>query len=454
MDIDNMARHIICTMVTAAVTAVLAALPSAAQYRTPSLADLEDSETVAAFKDHVSYLCSPTLGGRAAGSEGEISAAAYVTDVFKSYNISVLSDAEGDLFGLKQENGDTLRSRNVVAFIPGADRTLKDKYIVIGAHLDGVGTREITVNGEKREQIFPGANAGASGVAMLLELGRRLSTSQLLLGRSVLLVAFGASQQTFAGSWYFLNRSFGDVANIDAMIDLEALGTGKSGFYAYTISNPDLNAVLESVNATLQPVKPQLTSAQTFPSDQMAFYDKEIPSVMFTTGAYPEFMMPSDTPDIIQYDEMERELEYIFNFTLALGVAPKPVFDVEKALKEHKSDDPAVVPYYECDRKPSFLGNTDPRVFLTKWVYQYLKYPESAVREGVQGRVLVDFVIDEKGRVCDVKVLRSVDPRLDDEAVRVIKASPEWRPGMVKGRPVRAEMSLWVEFRLEKKNKR
>lgn len=447
-----MTRHIRFFFALAA--AVTTALPLLGQYRTPSVQDLGDGETVSAFKDHISYLCSPELGGRAAGSEGEKSAARYVTNVLKSYDISILSDDGGDIFGIRQPDGDTLTSRNVIAFIPGSDRTLKERYIVIGARMDGSGTREMTINGDKVQVLLPGANAGASGVAMLLELGRRLSTSQLLLGRSVLLVAFGASTQTFAGSWYFLNRSFSDVAGIDAMIDLEAVGMGRSGLYAYTASNPDLNALIESVNSTLQPVKPEITSSQMFPSDQMAFYDKEIPSVMFTTGPYSEFQTQGDTPDIIQYDEMDKAMEYIFNFAVSLSSAPKPVFDVETALRDRKADTPATVPYYDCDRKPSFLGNTDPRVFLRKWVYQYLKYPESAVREGVQGRVLVDFVIDEKGKVTDVKVLKGADGRLDDEAVRVISASPDWKPGTVRGKPVRAEMSLWVEFRLEKKNKR
>ena len=94
-------------------------------------------------------------------------------------------------------------------------------------------------------------------------------------------------------------------------------------------------------------------------------------------------------------------------------------------------------------------------MFLEKWVYQYLKYPEGAVREGIQGRVLVDFVIDESGKVTDVKVLKVVDELLDAQAVRVIAASPAWKPGYVRGKKVKSEISLYVEFRLEKKkNKR
>ena len=422
------------------------------QYRTPSVRDLEDSETVAAFKDHVSYLCSPSLGGRAAGSDGEAEAARYVSDVLKGYGVDIISEA--DTFGIRQDSGDTLTSLNVVGYVPGFDKRLKDHYIVVGARLDGIGMREITMDGEKRQTLLPGANAGASGLSMLLELGRKLSDSQVLLGRSILLVAFGASQQTFAGAWYWLNRSFPDTAGIDAMIDLEAVGIGSGGFYAFCASNPDLTQIVESVNSTLQPVKAQLSTAQIFPSDNMAFYDKEIPSVMFTTGHFKEFLTPMDGPSILEYEGMEKELEYIYNFTISLSNAPRPVFNVEKELSRRAQDDPAVVPYYDCDYRPAFMNHSDPKFFLEKWVYQYLKYPQGAVREGVQGRVLVDFVIDEKGRVTDVKVLRGVDPRLDEEAVRVISASPDWRPGYVGGKRVRCEMSLWIEFRLEKKNKK
>ena len=90
-------------------------------------------------------------------------------------------------------------------------------------------------------------------------------------------------------------------------------------------------------------------------------------------------------------------------------------------------------------------------MFLSKWVYVYLRYPQEAVRQGIQGRVLVDFVIDEKGRVTDVRAVKSSHPLLEDEALRVIKASPDWKPGRVRGKKVKSQISLNVEFRLEKK---
>lgn len=441
------------TIISAICAIFIGIIPAEAQFRDgASYADLEDSETVRAFKEHVSTISAAVMEGRKAGSKGERMTAEYVTGIFKKYGVDVLSGKDGDVFGIRQENGDTLTSRNVIAFIQGGDKSLRNKYIVIGARMDNLGTDTMTIDGRTIERTYYGANGNASGLAMMLELARMLQTNSPLLGRSVLFVAFGASRQTFAGSWYFLNRAFSEVADIDAMINLDMLGTGGDGFYAYTSSNADMNEVLKSMAGQLQPILPTLTAQEPFPSDHRAFYGKEIPSIFFTTGHYPEYGTERDTQSIIDYDTMERELEYVYNYSVALINGPKPIFNPSDLSKLTKSKgDDAVVPYYDCDYRPSFLGSRDPRVFLEKWVYTYMKYPKEAVKNGIQGRVLVDFVIDEKGKIRDVKVLKGVDPLLDAEAVRIISASPDWKPGWLMGKKVKSRMSLYVEFRLEKK---
>lgn len=441
------------TIISAICAIFIGIIPAEAQFRDgASYADLEDSETVRAFKGHVSTISAAVMEGRKAGSEGERMTAEYVTGIFKKYGVDVLSGEDGDVFGIRQENGDTLTSRNVIAFIQGGDKSLRNKYIVIGARMDNLGTDTMTIDGRTVERTYYGANGNASGLAMMLELARMLQTNSPLLGRSVLFVAFGASRQTFAGSWYFLNRAFSEVADIDAMINLDMVGTGGDGFYAYTSSNADMNEVLKSMAGQLQPILPTLTAQEPFPSDHRAFYGKEIPSIFFTTGHYPEYGTERDTQSIIDYDTMERELEYVYNYSVALINGPKPIFNPSDLSKLTKSKgDDTVVPYYDCDYRPSFLGSRDPRVFLEKWVYTYMKYPKEAVKNGIQGRVLVDFVIDEKGNIRDVKVLKGVDPLLDAEAVRIISASPDWKPGWLMGKKVKSRMSLYVEFRLEKK---
>ena len=357
------------------------------------------------------------------------------------------------MFGLKQADGDTLTSRNVLACIPGYDPALREHYIVVGARLDNLGSMTWQLNGESRERIYYGANGNASGLAVLMELARMLSASSVLLKRSVIIAAFGSSLETGAGAWYFLHRSFSGTDHIDAMINLDMLGTGSNGFYAFTASNPDLNTLLEQVNATLQPVRPELVTREPVSSDHRIFYDREIPSVMFTTGMYPEYNSDRDTASILEYDGMERELEYLYNFTLALVNGQKPDFRREGKVREGDASE-AAVSFFDCDVKPSFFRSNDPSDFLQRWVYTYLRYPQSAVDEGVQGRVLVDFVIDEKGKVRDVRVARGMDPRLDAEAVRVISASPDWKPGILRGKKVKTALSVYVEFRLTKTKER
>lgn len=442
---DKMLKRILIIFAALAATISLSA-----QYRPgAAYSDIDDGETVSCMKNHVRYLASAMMEGRKAGSEGEKAAADYVASTFKEYGVDLLTPAGGELFGIKTEQGDTLTSRNVIGFVQGYDPVLRNQYIVVGARLDNMGSMTMTVDGKPVERVYYGANGNASGLAILVELARMVQTHSILFRRSVLFIAFGASSQTFAGSWYFLNRSFSDVDKIDAMINLDMLGTGDRGFYAYTSSNADMNTLLNMMKGQLQPVHPELTSSEPYPSDHRAFYAKEIPSVFFTTGKYPEHNTYRDTPSVVNYEMMERELEYIYNFTRELANTDMQPLFRDMADKNKTSDD--VVAYYDCDQRPMFLNSQDPRRFLEEWVYKYLKYPESALRNGIQGRVMVQFIIEKDGKVTDVKVVRGVSEELDAEAVKVISASPEWKAGRVNGNKVRTSMSIPVEFRLEKK---
>ena len=425
---------------------------ASAQFRDGgSYDELYDSETVASLKEHVRTLSAAHLEGRKAGSEGERVSAEYMAEMFKEYGLEVITPSTGEEFGIRTSAGDTLTSRNVIGYVEGYDRKLRNDFIVVGARLDNLGSMTMTVDGREVEKIYYGANGNASGLAMLLELARMVRTNSILFRRSVLFVAFGASLETYAGAWYFLNRSFSSSDRIDAMINLDMLGTGYNGFYAYTSSNVDLNTLISRMTGELQPVHPELVAAEPYPSDHRAFYAAEIPSVMFTTGRYPERNTEKDTQSIIDYESMERELEYIYNFTLALAnQSDAPLFrQAEVPVKGPSYKD--VVSYNECEQVPMFLNSPDPRKFLKEWVYQYLKYPESAVRDGIQGRVMVDFIIEKDGKVTNVRVSKGVSEELDAEAVKVVAASPKWRAGRVDGNKVRTSMSIPVEFRLEKK---
>ncbi len=98
------------------------------------------------------------------------------------------------------------------------------------------------------------------------------------------------------------------------------------------------------------------------------------------------------------------------------------------------------------EKMPSFPGG-DSQLF--KFLNENVKYPVIAQENGVQGRVICQFVVNRDGSIVDVEVVRSVDASLDKEAIRVIKSMPKWSPGQQRGKPVRVKYTLPVNFRLQ-----
>ena len=86
---------------------------------------------------------------------------------------------------------------------------------------------------------------------------------------------------------------------------------------------------------------------------------------------------------------------------------------------------------------------------LMQYLSKNIKYPTIAQENGTQGRVIVQFVVNRDGSIVDAKVVRSVDPYLDKEALRVINTMPKWKPGMQRGKPVRVKFTVPVMFRLQ-----
>lgn len=99
-----------------------------------------------------------------------------------------------------------------------------------------------------------------------------------------------------------------------------------------------------------------------------------------------------------------------------------------------------------AEQMPEFPGGMKE---MLKFLQENVKYPENAMRNNVQGRVIVQFVIEKDGTPTEFKVLRSVDPDLDAEALRVMKAMPKWKPGMQKGQVVRVKFTVPVSFTLQ-----
>jgi len=98
------------------------------------------------------------------------------------------------------------------------------------------------------------------------------------------------------------------------------------------------------------------------------------------------------------------------------------------------------------EQMPSFPGGPSA---LMQYLASNIKYPVVAEENGVQGRVIVTFVVEKDGSITDVRVVKSVDPSLDKEAQRVVKSMPKWIPGKQNGSAVRVKYTVPVTFRLQ-----
>ncbi len=115
--------------------------------------------------------------------------------------------------------------------------------------------------------------------------------------------------------------------------------------------------------------------------------------------------------------------------------------EIQPEIIDDYDDEP--IDFYSVQEQAKFPGG---EAALFKFISDNLEYPEEARNNNVTGTVGVKFVIDKQGNVTDVEVVRSVDPYLDREAVRVIKMMPRWKPAKQRGKPVKVILILPVRF--------
>lgn len=406
------------------------------------------------LKRNVAYLTDSARLGRKAGSAQELDVARYLHNQLEKAGVFMLSPEDGEDFYLTVQ-GDTIHSRNVIGVVEGYDPKLKNEYVVIGAHYDHLGTSYLKRDGEDQLQIFYGADDNASGVATLVEVAKQVAAQHYVFRRSVIFALFGAEELGMVGSWYFLNRSFSEVDNIVAMINLDMVGrSGRDNrLQVYTAdANIELMGIINTLSGRALSIAPQYTPTDYFPSDHRLFYEKGIPVALFTSGVHRDYHTVRDTPDKLDYKQMESLVEYVFAMAQVLSDRDGRIRAASSKRTMEEAPDKGEERVYTqeaVDKRATFLHGTEEQ-FLNRWVYEYLKYPESAIRNGVEGKVVAEFVVDAKGKVRDVEIVKGVDEELDAQVVKVISASPKWKPAQIKGREVSVKISLPVEFRLTK----
>jgi TonB family protein len=121
----------------------------------------------------------------------------------------------------------------------------------------------------------------------------------------------------------------------------------------------------------------------------------------------------------------------------------KPGIDVNQDKSKDKEEDTFTV----IEQMPGFQGKGGEG--FREYLAQNIVYPPDAMKDGITGKVFVQFTVNKIGEVVDVKVVRGVSPSLDKEAVRVVESSPLWEPGMQKGKPVDVQFTFPIDFKLK-----
>ena len=103
-------------------------------------------------------------------------------------------------------------------------------------------------------------------------------------------------------------------------------------------------------------------------------------------------------------------------------------------------------PFNVVEDMPAFPGGMQA---LMAFLIENIQYPADAQKQKVDGRVLVNFVVEKDGSITEVKVLKPGFPSLDAEAIRVVKAMPKWKPGYQNGQPVRVQYTVPINFSLK-----
>lgn len=119
-----------------------------------------------------------------------------------------------------------------------------------------------------------------------------------------------------------------------------------------------------------------------------------------------------------------------------INIAPPPPVEEETSEEEI---------FTTVEELPEFPGGSSA---LMAFLNKEILYPTIAIERYIQGRVLCSFIVNRDGSIDQIEILRSVDPSLDNEAIRVLKKMPKWKPGKQNGRPVRARFTMPVSFHL------
>ncbi len=315
------------------------------------------------IKDDVVFLSDDKLEGRQTGSDGEQLAADYIAERFKSlglegkgtnnyfqtFSFKPKTDPHQEVNYTVKDGDSTITGTNVIGYL----NNNAENTIVIGAHYDhlGYGAEGSLFRGETNE-IHNGADDNASGVAVLLDLAKKLKENNT--GNNYLFMAFSGEEMGLLGSNYFTKNPTIDLKKTNYMLNMDMVGRLKpdSTLAVYGVgTSPILKQVVKANNSKFKIIE---NESGVGPSDHTSFYNSDIPVLHFFTGQHEDYHKPGDDFEKLNYEGMATISTYIFDIITDLDDNGKLSF---RKTKNESEDVPrfkvglGVIPDYLFDGK-------------------------------------------------------------------------------------------------------
>lgn len=190
----------------------------------------------------------------------------------------------------------------------------------------------------------------------------------------------------------------------------------------------------EEVVYEQQPEEEVVLEETVMNSEKFTAYEMQDDAPEQVTKTQDEVAQSEVAIGAIDYDQGSDEADHVLKVN-------------EKVVDEVPPPAPEETKVFEVvEQMPTFPGGD---AALMSFLNKNIKYPVIAEENGIQGRVIATFVVERDGSITDVRVVKSVDPSLDKEAVRVLKSMPKWIPGKQNGSAVRVKYTVPVTFRLQ-----
>ncbi|MHC4469577.1 MAG: M28 family peptidase [Planctomycetota bacterium] len=320
---------------------VLLLLPFLATAREVTLEKVQrDALSVISRKRAVKHLLflANKCEGRASGEKGCDKAAEYISKVFEEVGVEPHGDEGGYLQTFTIETGpfpgQSRRKKgqaygprptsNVIGVVKGSDPELSKQVMVLGAHYDHIGYRDL-----RKRKIYWGADDNASGTTAVMLVAEAFARGELKPRRSVMFILFSGEERGLFGSKHYVARPTWPIADTVAMINLDMVGRNEaSRLDVYgNRSSPELDEA-NSKHEKASKFKFRFKGGSVFSrSDHFPFYKRNIPVLFFNSGLHKDYHSLGDEPKRINWGKLERSAEHCYRVLWEIGEQEKrPTF--------------------------------------------------------------------------------------------------------------------------------